>query len=127
MATEQNGKAVTTTEVMPPVPITVIGTGEGLVSGTKATTPPDQPNLVVNVVQPVIALLVRAVNVYVGSLVGLLAAAIPTNAIPAPDFGHLLLKCAGLAVAGTVVLMLKDIVTITAKLEQKFPLLTGSV
>ena len=126
MATE-NGKAVTTTEVMPPVPITVIGTGEGLVSGTKATTPPDQPNLVVNVVQPVIALLVRAVNVYVGSLVGLLAAAVPTDAIAAPDFWHLFLKCAGLAIAGTVVLMLKDIVTITAKLEQKFPLLTGSV
>jgi hypothetical protein len=123
----ETGKSVTVTEVMPPVPVTVIGTGDGLVKGTKATTPADQPNLVVNVVQPVVALLVRFLNVYIGSLVGLLAAGMTSNAIPAADFWHLFLKCASLAVAGAVVLSLKDIVTVTAKLEQKFPLLTGSV
>jgi len=129
MADEKNGngKSVTVTEVMPPVAVTVIGTGDGLVGGTKATTPPDQPNLVVNVVQPVVALLVRFVNVYIGNLVGLLAAGMTSNAIPASDFGHLVLKCASLAVASAVVLSLKDIVTVFGKLEQKFPLLTGSV
>jgi len=125
--TEQADKSVTVTEMMPAVPVTVIGTGDGLVAGTKATTPADQPNLVVNVVQPIVALFVRFLNVYIGNLVGLLAAGMTSNAIPAADFGHLVLKCASLAIAGAVVLSLKDIVTVTAKLEQKFPLLTGSV
>jgi len=127
MADDPNGKPVTTTEVMSPVPVTVIGTGDGLVKGTKATTPPDQPNIIVNVVQPIVALFVRFANVYIGNLVGLLAAGMTSNAIPATDFWHLVLKCASLAIAGAVVLSLKDIVTVTAKLEQKFPLLTGSV
>jgi hypothetical protein len=125
--TEPNEKSVTTTEVLPPVPITVIGTGDGLVAGTKAVTPHDQPNIVVNVVQPFVALFVRFLNVYIGNLVGLLAATVTSDAIQASDFWHLFGKCAGLAVAGAVVLSLKDIITVTNKLEEKFPLLTGSV
>lgn len=125
--TEQTGKAVTVTEVLPPVSVTVIGTGDGLMPGTKATTPHDQPNIIVNVVQPFVALFVRFLNVYIGNLVGLLAASVASNAIQASDFWHLFVKCAGLAVAGAVVLSLKDIVTVTANLEKKFPLLTGSV
>ena len=126
MATEQNdSKAVT--ELVPPVPVTIIGTGDGLVTGTKATTPHDQPNIVVNVVQPVVALALRFVNVYIGNVVGLLAVGITSHELPASDFYDLLLKCMGLAVAGAVVLTLKDVVTVTAKLEQKYPLLTGSV
>jgi|SRR6185436_20304763 len=124
---EPNGKSVTTTEVMPPVPITVIGNSDGLVTGTKATTPPDQPNLVVNVVQPVVALVVRFVNVYVGNVVGLLAVGMTSDALAAPDFLQLLLKCASLGVAGAVVLSLKDIVTVFGRLEQRFPLASGSV
>lgn len=116
-----------TVEVLPPVPVTIVGTGDGLVPGTKATTPPDQPNIVVNVVQPVVALLIRALNVYAGSVAGLVTVGMTSTELPAADFTHLLLKCAGLAIAPTVVLMIKDVVTITAKLEQKFPLLTGSV
>jgi hypothetical protein len=46
---------------------------------------------------------------------------------PAPDFAHLVLKCMSLAVAGAVVLSLKDLVTIFGKLEGKYPLLSGSV
>jgi hypothetical protein len=126
MATEENGgKAVT--EMVAPVPITIIGTGDGLVTGTKATTPHDQPNIVVNVVQPLVALFFRFINVYIGNVVGLVTVGMTSNELPASDFGHLLLKCMGLAVAGAVVLSLKDIVTVTANLEQKYPLLTGSV
>lgn len=117
----------TTTEVMPPVPVTIIGTGDGLVQNAKATTPPDQPNIIVNIIPPAVALVVRFLNVYIGNLVGLLVAGMTSNAIPASDFGHLVLKCASLAVAGAVLLSLKDIVTILGKLENKYPLLSGSV
>ncbi len=113
-----------------PVKVSIVGTGDGGLpaSGTIATTPGSHnPNLIVEVISPVVALLVRFGNVYVGNLVGLLAAAKTSDIITATDFWHLFLKCASLAVAGAVVLSLKDIVTIFAGLEKKFPLGTGSV
>jgi len=129
MAEAANGKPVTVTEVMPPVPITVIGTGtaDSFISGTKATTPSDQPNIIVNVVRPAFALLIRFANVYVGNLVGLLAASMTSSAIPASDFWERLKICASLAVAGAIVLSLKDVLTVTANLERKYPILTGSI
>ena len=116
---------------IPAVSVAIIGTGDGggspLTSGVVAVTANHMPNLVVQVVTPLAALVIRFVNTYVGIVVGLLAAGMTSNAIPAADFGHLLLKCMGLAVAGSVVLLLKDVVTIFGKLEQKYPLATGSV
>lgn len=111
----------------PPVTLTVIGTGDGLVNCTTARTPPDQPNIIIQVVAPVVAIAIRFVNVYLGMIVGLLATAMTSNAIPAPDFGHLILKCAGLAIGGAVVLSLKDLVTVFTGWEKKFPLASGSV
>jgi hypothetical protein len=113
-----------------PVKVSIVGTGDGGLpaSGTIATTPGSHnPNLIVEVISPVVALLVRFLNVYIGNLVGLLAAGMTSTVIPASDFWHLFLKCASLAVAGAVVLCLKDIVTIFAGLEKRFPLGTGSV
>src|SRR5688572_22885280 len=95
------------TEVMPPVSVTVVGTGDGLVKGAKAVTPPDQPNIVVNVVTPIVALLVRFLHTYIGMVVGLLGVSMTSDAIPAADFGQLLWKCCGLAIGGAVVLSLK--------------------
>ena len=115
---------------MESVKVTVIGTGgesEGLVGGTTARTPTLQPNIYVNVISPFVAIVVRFLNVYVGMVVGLLGTAMTSQAITAPDFGSLLIKCMGLAVGGAVVLSLKDIVTIFARLENKFPLSTGQV
>jgi hypothetical protein len=126
-----NDKAVPAT--IAPVQVAIIGTGTGdgggtpITSGTVAMTPDHMPNLAVRVITPVVAIAVRFLNVYIGTVVGLLVPAMTSNVIPAPDFYHLLMKCAGLAVGGAVVLSLKDIVTIFARLEQKFPLLTGSV
>lgn len=121
----------TATEPIQPVVITVIGgTGDGgapLTTGTVATTPDHQPNIVLTVVTPLVAILVRFINVYVGMVVGLLGTAMTSNAIPAPDFWHLFLKCASLAIGGAVVLSMKDIVTIFGKLEGKFPLASGSI
>jgi len=121
-------KSITTS--IPPVPVTVIGTGDGKeipANGVVAVTPDSQPNLAVIVVTPVVAMLIRFLNVYIGTVVGLLGAAMTSNAISAPDFFHLVLKCAGLAFSGAAFLALKDLLTIGARLERKYPLLTGSV
>lgn len=120
----------TITGPIEPVSVAIIGTGNGGLpaTGTVATTPGSHnPNLIVTVVSPIVALLVRFLNVYLGNLVGLVTAGVTSNAIPAQDFLHLVEKCAGLAVAGAVILSLKDIVTIFAGLEKKFPLGSGSV
>ncbi len=121
------------TAPIPPIVVTMIDTGttpgggSPLTTGTQASTPDHQPNIVLDMVKPVVALVIRFVNVYVGMVVGLLGTAMTSNAIPAPDFWHLIVKCMGLAIGGAVVLMLKDVVTIFGKLERDHPLLTGSV
>lgn len=116
-------------EAVPPVEVAVIG-GAGvtpLLSGTTATTPGHQPNIIITVVTPLMAVAIRFVNVYIGNLVGLLTAAIATNVITASDFRHLVIKCASAALAGAVVLSLKDVVTVLSGLEKRYPLATGSV
>jgi hypothetical protein len=45
----------------------------------------------------------------------------------ANGFGHLVLTCAGLSVAGAGFGLLKELVTVFGRLEGKYPLLTGSV
>lgn len=115
---------------LPPVAVTVIGTKSDAIPapGTVAVTPKEtQPNLIVNVVTPLAAILIRFVNAYLTMLVGLVSAGMATNIIPAQDFGQLVLACAKLSVAGAGLGLLKDLVTVFGKLEQKFPLLTGSV
>lgn len=117
---------------IPPIGVTVIGGSEGaagaaLTTGTVAATPDHQPNIVVHVVTPVVAILVRFANAYLTTLVGLLSVGITTNALPASDFWHLVLKCSALSVAGPAFALLKDLLTIFGRLEQKFPLMTGSV
>lgn len=115
-----------------PVQVTIIGTGDGgnaapLQSGTVGVTADHMPNIVVTVIQPIAAVLVRSINFYIWMVVGLLGTAMTSDVITAPDFGHLLLKCMGMAVGGTVVVTLKNIATIFTGLEKKFPLATGSV
>ncbi len=121
----------TVTEVMQPQIVTIVGTGDGgITRNTTATTPPDQPNLVVNVVSPLVAVLVRGGNLYVTTLVGLVAAAMSPQGgalLYTSDFWHMLLTCANLAIPVVGLGVLKDVATIFGKLEHKFPLLTGGV
>lgn len=110
--------------------VTIIGTGDGfspLTSGTVASTPDHLPNLVLNVVTPVVAIAVRAINTYLTLLVGVLTAGMTSNLLPYHEFYPLLIFSAKLAVSGAIVGTLKDVVTVFGKLEGKFPLLTGSV
>lgn len=113
-----------------PVTVAVIGTGDvsRLASGTEATTPgPHEPNLVVQIVTPLMAIAIRFLNAYFTMLVGLVTAGMATDIIPASDFGQLVIACAKLSVAGAGLGALKDIVTIFGRLEGKYPLSTGNV
>lgn len=121
-----------TTESRPiePVQVAVIATGDTkkLSSGTEATTTGEhQPNLVVSVVTPMLAILIRLVNVFLPVFSGILTGAMVSDIIPARDFLDLAYKCAGLALSGTSVAFIKDLITIFGKLEHKYPLLTGNV
>lgn len=120
----------TASRPVPDVQVAVIGTGDTkkLVSGTEATTPnAHQPNIVVNVVTPIFALIIRFINVFLPVFSGVLLGALGTGLIPANDFLHLVYKCAGLSLSGTAVAFIKDLITIFGKLEQKYPILTGNV
>lgn len=117
-----------------PVAVTVIGTGPvtggpaPMQTGMVATTPaPHQPNLLVTVISPLAAIAIRFVNTYLTVLAGLVAAGLTSDVIPHADFVALVVRCAGLSVAGAGVGLLKDLVTVFGRLEQKFPLLTGNV
>lgn len=115
-----------------PLVVTMVGTGTGdggapIPTGTTAVTPDHQPNLIVQVISPLVAVLVRFANAYVTTLVGLVTVGLTTDALPAADFGALVWRCASLSLAGPAVSGAKDIITILGGLEKKFPLLTGNV
>ena len=124
----------TTTEVIPPVSVAIIGgTGDGgapLTSNTLATTPDHQPNLIVTVIQPVVAILVRFVNLFLTTLVGLVMAGMTPaggRLLYTGDFLHMFALCASLAFPGAAVGLVKDCITVFGRMEQKFPLATGSI
>ena len=124
-----------TTESQPlaPIAVTVVGTGSGKALdmpgvGLVATTPAEhQPNVLVNVISPVVALSIRFANMYLTILVGLVAAGMTSDAIPYTDFASLVWKCAGLSVAGAGLDLGKNLITIFGRLESRYPLLTGNV
>lgn len=130
MADEGNHK-MTESRPVPPVVATVIGTGDGsrLPSGTVAETPGSaQPNVVVKVIPPLLALFIRFANAYLTTLVGLITAGlVGKDVIQAQDFWHLLIVCAKLSLAGPCVDAFKNIITMLGRLEGKYPLLTGNV
>jgi len=113
-----------------PVTVAIIGTGDGgkLPTGTEAVTPGQHaPNIVVQVVGPLLAITIRFVNAYLTAISGLILAGMATQIIPARDFVDLVWKCAGLSVAGAGLEQIKDLITVFGGLEKKFPLATGSV
>lgn len=111
---------------MDPVQVAVISTGDGgLKHDTVAHTPPGQPNVLFNVVSPAVALAVRFANQFVTTFVGLIPVAV--GAAQA-DLFHA--NVAGMAITAFSVAsvdFLKNLVTIFKQLEQRYPLLTGSV
>lgn len=117
-----------------PEPITTVviaGTGPGgttpIPDGMVAVTPDHHADVVTKVINPLTALGIRFANAYVTTLVGLLTVGMTTEVIPAATFALLLWKCAGASLAGPGVSLLKDLVTILGRLENKYPLSTGQV
>ena len=118
-------------EAIQPVPVTIIGTMADSVptTGTIATTPrPDQPNLIVQVVTPIMAILVRFGNTFCVSLAGsLMAGGLTAKVMPHTDFVGLVGPSAFLAACIAGVGLIKDSATVFSGLEKKFPLSSGSV
>lgn len=116
-----------------PIKIAVAAVGDAtkLATGTEAiTVGSHEPNIVVTVVQPLLAISIRFVNVFLVQFVGLLVAGMTPaggRLLYTGDFAHLLLVCASLALPGAGLNFFKDLVTVFGRLEQKYPLLTGSV
>ena len=108
-----------------PVSVAVVGTGDG--TEIRAVTPGGSPDILVTVVTPARAIAIRLANIYVTIFVGLLAAGMTTNILPYDDFSALFTRCMELSIPGTVVGLLKDVVTLFGRLETKYPLITGSV
>jgi hypothetical protein len=125
--------AVPKTEDLAPIKVTIIGagpSGRGTAlpeTGTILQTPGAmQPNVVVEVVKPVVAVIIRFIVAYLTSLVGLISAGMTPaggKVLYTSDFYHLLLTCASLALAGPALGAIRDMVTIFSKLESKFPLI----
>jgi hypothetical protein len=116
-----------------PVQVAIIGTGDGskLATGMEAKTEgAHEPNIIVNVVGPLMAITIRFVNVFLVQFVGLLVAGMTPaggKLLYTGDFAHLLLVCASLALPGAGLGFFKDLVTIFSGLEKRYPLATGSV
>lgn len=117
------------TAAMPPVIVTMIGTGTGSgESGTLAKTPEGQPDLITNIIHPARAILVRFLHqffdafVSAGALSGVDKFA-DWNLIPGGAFKAALLFALFTAGWGAM----RNIVTILSRLEGKWPLLTGNI
>ncbi len=122
-----------TTEIKP-LTVTIVGGGTGdgspLQSGTVLQTPDHQPNVIVKIITPLLAILIREANVFLYAMSGFIAGGSTpagNKLLGAPDFVHLCWIAAGFAVAPTGIAAIKDGITLLSGLEKKYPLLTGSV
>jgi hypothetical protein len=119
---------------IPPVKVAVIeGTSDGglpLTHDTVAITPDHLPNVMIKVVTPIVAIVVRFGNLFGTQFVGLITAAMTPwggKLLYTQDFLHMVVLCASLAFPGAAVGLAKDLVTIFGKLENRYPLATGSI
>jgi hypothetical protein len=118
-----------------PVQIAIVGTestaGGGVAptrTGTIAETPGNQPNLLINVVGPIVAVAVRAANTFLETSLSVATlAGLGTKVFAAGDFHTVFMASviAGATAAGLATV--KNLITIFGRLEGKYPLLTGSI
>lgn len=124
---------ITQSRPVEPVQVAVIGTGDSskLATGVQAVTPdPHQPNLIVTVVGPAFAIVIRFINVFLAQFSGLVLAGMAgpgAKLLYTGDFLQFLGTCASLSLPGAIVDLVKNLVTIFGRLERKYPILTGSV
>jgi hypothetical protein len=113
-----------------PVTISIVGTGTGdgggvapTPNGTTATTPGGQPNLLVNVVPPVIAIAVRFVNQWLIAFGGFIGADVIAPTLFALDLRQMAVAALATAFVG----LIKNLITVFGRLEGKYPLFTGTI
>lgn len=110
----------------PTTPTTVAISDRAYPIGQWLTTPAGHSDEMVKIITPVAAIVIRTAKTYVQSLIGFLAASglgMAPSVLPAGDFGHLLGKCAGLALAPAFMSMLYNISTLLTALGDKYPTL----
>lgn len=116
-----------------PIQVAVIGTGDGskLPPVIVADTPdPHQPNVVVTMIRPARAIVIRFANAFLIQFSGLVLAGLTPaggSLLYTGNFLHLVMTCASLSLPGAGAGLIKDLVTVFGKLEGKYPLLTGSI
>lgn len=116
------------------VPVTIISTGTGdgatpIKSGTVAETPGPQPNVVFNVVRPIVAIAVRFGHTFLltfSGAIGLSLTPMAGEVLPA-DLEQRLKYAAVLGLSAACAGLVKDLITIFGNLENRFPLMTGNV
>lgn len=96
------------------------GTGSGLIE-----TPHGQQNVYLKVVSPLAVIGVRALRVYLQTMLGVVMAGPATGLIPARDFNHLLLIAASVSFGAAVICILQNAVELLAKFDQSHPTLAG--
>ena len=122
-----------TQNTTPPVAISIIGTGDGGVHPTPdktiAVTPDHQPNLLVQVVTPIVAITVRAINLFlVAFSAALTVAGIGGDKIlPVADMEHAITLGLWMGLSAAGVGTVKNLITVFGRLEGKYPLGTGSI
>ncbi len=116
---------------IPALPVVMIGSGTGdggapITTGTVGATPDHQPNIIIRVISPLFAIVVRFINDFCVSLVGsLTAGGLMTKILPFMDFHDLLIGAITLAASIAGVGALKNVATIASGLEKKFPLINA--
>lgn len=94
--------------------------------GQTLETPFGRPDVLVKVVTPIAAILVRAAKTYMQTLLGLLSAAglgMASSTLPPGDFLHTLKICAGLSIGSGVMSLLTNITLLLTALGDRFPTL----
>jgi hypothetical protein len=90
------------------------------------STPGGHADILITVITPLVAILIRAAKAYLQTLVGLLSAAglgMASTTLPPGDFIHTLGVCAGLSIAAGVMSLLTNILFLLTELGDKIPIL----
>lgn len=117
------------TDTNAPITVSVVGSTATpasiapLPSGTVAKTPAGLPNVLVNVVNPLVAMSVRAAHVFMMTFMG----ALGTGAAGVTPADWTWKTAALIGLGAAFVETGKNLITIFADLENKNPLLTGSI
>ena len=107
-------------------PSAVVVSATAYSMGQTLQTPPGQPDIVVKVITPIVAIIIRAAKAYLQTLLGLLSASafgMASTVLPAGDFLHTLKICAGLSVASGVMSLLTNVSVLLTALGDRFPIL----